>query len=384
MASMQPRIRNQFSTDLITAQRAVRAGVVETRARASDRSWGLWVDFCRAHSVDTWFAAHDDAIPYLQVFAARYRDGRLAPGGHPVRSDTIKNVLRDIGQTYRSMGAADIRLDRHGRTDFNLYRQLRSYTKEDPPAKRVKPLPVAVIRTLAHSMYATRGVHVRQKFLAAADMTCIGFFFLCRPGEHCTTTDNDPFCFRDVRLYIGNNSLNLRTTPDNVLRAATRVSLTFTTQKNGVKGESISQGCTGDPWTCPVQAVIRRILHIRDMDLPDDTPLCAYADERFRLKFVSSHDLTKLIRDIVRFMGPEALGLEPDDVSSRSLRAGGATAMLCAGIDPNVTQLVGRWKSDTMLRYLHVSTLAIANNYAKQMFDKGHHNFFPTLLTPVN
>ena len=83
-------------------------------------------------------------------------------------------------------------------------------------------------------------------------------------------------------------------------------------------------------------------------------------------------------------MGPEALGIEPEEVSSCSLCAGSATAMLCAGIDPNVTQLIGRWESNTMLRYLHVSTLAIANNYAKQMFDNGENNFFPTLLTPVN
>ena len=45
--------------------------------------------------------------------------------------------------------------------------------------------------------------------------------------------------------------------------------------------------------------------------------------------------------------------------SARSLRAGGATALLCAGVDPIITQLVGRWKSDGRL-------------YRFQRHEKGH------------
>ena len=41
--------------------------------------------------------------------------------------------------------------------------------------------------------------------------------------------------------------------------------------------------------------------------------------------------------------------ITPDEVSAHSLRAGGAAALLCTNVDPNVIQLLGRWKSDAMI-----------------------------------
>jgi hypothetical protein len=55
-----------------------------------------------------------------------------------------------------------------------------------------------------------------------------------------------------------------------------------------------------------------------------------------------------------------ALALHPDpaysaaDVLIRSTRAGGAMALLCAGVNFDRIRLLGRWRSDKMYRYLHV------------------------------
>jgi hypothetical protein len=73
-------------------------------------------------------------------------------------------------------------------------------------------------------------------------------------------------------------------------------------------------------------------------------------------------------------MFPE-LGIEPQDISCRSLRPGGATAMLCARIDLNIARLVGRWRSDEMLKYLHVQADSIMHNYSRQMFEQGHFSY---------
>jgi hypothetical protein len=51
--------------------------------------------------------ALSDPIPYLQVFAQRYRDGRLSKSTLSVRSCTVEQALRDIGQTPASLGAPD-------------------------------------------------------------------------------------------------------------------------------------------------------------------------------------------------------------------------------------------------------------------------------------
>jgi hypothetical protein len=42
----------------------------------------------------------DDPFPILQVFAQRYRDGRIAPRNNVVRSDTVSDTVRAVGQVF--------------------------------------------------------------------------------------------------------------------------------------------------------------------------------------------------------------------------------------------------------------------------------------------
>ena len=51
-------------------------------------------------------------------------------------------------------------------TDFRLYRQLRSYAKQDRPPSRVKPLPLSVLHN-AREMAALHGDDIS---LAVADL----------------------------------------------------------------------------------------------------------------------------------------------------------------------------------------------------------------------
>ena len=48
-------------------------------------------------------------------------------------------------------------------------------------------------------------------------------------------------------------------------------------------------------------------------------------------------------------MGPQ-VGFTPEDVSAQSMQAGGAMALLMARVDTDTIRLVGRWRSDVMLR----------------------------------
>ena len=52
-------------------------------------------------------------------------------------------------------------------------------------------------------------------------------------------------------------------------------------------------------------------------------------------------------------MGP-ALGFLSQDISAQSLCAAGSMALLYAHVDSDLIRLLGRWRSDEMLRYLHV------------------------------
>ena len=59
-----------------------------------------------------------DPVAILQVYAERYRTGKIAPHRNPVRARTVKDSLRAIGQTFAGMWADDPCLNRHG-TDFS-------------------------------------------------------------------------------------------------------------------------------------------------------------------------------------------------------------------------------------------------------------------------
>ena len=90
-----------------------------------------------------------------------------------------------------------------------------------------------------------------------ADMICIAFFFLLRPGEYTgTTTDDAAFTLNDVYLYSGRRKLSLADASDVELRAATSCALHFTTQKNLRKGDVIAQSCSLHQHCYPVKALV--------------------------------------------------------------------------------------------------------------------------------
>ena len=138
-----------------------------------------------------------DSIPYLQVFASRWRTGKIAPLGEPVRSRTVENALRAIGQTMASVGSEDRRLNSSGKIEYRLQQQLKGYKRIDPPPDRVKPIPFPIINQV--NLVAAKKTDPLS--LATADLATIGFFFLLRPGEHThvpSTSTSQPFRLTDV------------------------------------------------------------------------------------------------------------------------------------------------------------------------------------------
>ena len=375
MATLERTTRNAFCRDLVAAQTAIQAGVVAQRSASDDRSWEIWSGFCDELAINPTLAGTIDPVPYLQVFAHRYRTGALAPHGRPVRARTVEGALRAVGQTASCLGPRDPRFTVQGKTDFRLQRQLKAYGKADPPPSRTKPLPVSVLR---HALSAAHNA-ASPKAMAVADMACIAFFFLMRPGEYASSpTDSQPFRIADVQLFLGSRRLDYNTSPPADLHAATFVSFTFTTQKNGVRGEVVGLGCSGDPLLCPVRAAARQLLQAKLAQAPADSPICGYpASGAWRL--VRPTDITTALRVAVVAVGPALLGFTPADISARSLRASGAMALLCSRVDTDIIRLVGRWRSDEMLRYLHVQAQPVMRDFSRRMITDGD---FGALLAP--
>jgi hypothetical protein len=67
---------------------------------------------------------------------------------------------------------------------------------------------------------------------------------------------------------------------------------------------------------------------------------------------------------------------------ARSLRAGGAMALLCAKVDTNIIHLVGQWRSDKMLCYLHLQAYPLMHTFAHQMHSQGSFTLLPGQTVP--
>ena len=277
------------------------------------------------------------------------------------------------------MGAPDPRRNAFGDIDFRLTRQWGSYKREDTPAKRVKPIPILIITYILNQAH---GLHRDPARQAIADITTIAFYFLLRPGEYTgTTTDDAPFLLAHIGLYHHNQRLDLLHSPMALLHAATSASYTFTKQKNGVENEKLVHGRSGHPLCCPVLATVRLVLHPRAHKATLKTPIASYYTARGHF-LIRAPDVTNVLRNAVA-VNQTLVGISPTEVSAKSLRAGGAMALLCARVDTNLIKLLGRWHSDTMMRYLHVQAVPIMRPLAPRMFNNGRHTFLPYELVPI-
>jgi hypothetical protein len=254
---------------------------------------------------------------------------------------------------------------------------LRSFTKEDPPPNRVKPVPIQVLRHIAYQAYRSQD----PLLTATADMIILAFFFLLRPGEYtANTSDTSPFCLQDVQLFVGPTRLDLRQAADELISQATFATLTFTTQKNGVCNEVIGHARSGDLYLCPVLALTRRVLQLRQHRAPQHTPLATVNQDQLPMAILPCH-ITQALRSAVQILGP-GLGFLLSDVSARCLRVAGATDLLCANVDSCHIELLGRWHSDQMLRYLHLQAQPLMREFSKKMLAGGNFTLLPNQLVP--
>ena len=223
----------------------MRARVSPQRDRSARAAWVLWTSFCANLGVSPDLSdTPRDKIPVLQIFAHRYRTGSLSPCGRPVRSRTVEDALRGVGQTFAGVGAVDPRLNTFGVVDVRLSALFQAWKKSDPPPTRVKSLPLQVV----HGAFQLARLVRTSLADAAADCLVVAFYFLLRPGEYAgapKTVDDDLFRLKDLGLWIGGRCLDILTCPMDDLLAATFATLTFTSQKNGVRGETIGHGRSG-------------------------------------------------------------------------------------------------------------------------------------------
>ncbi len=93
----------------------------------------------------------------------------------------------------------------------------------------------------------------------------------------------------------------------------------------------------------------RWMIRRQQLGLPRDGPLFCFSDGRA----ISVGDVRGEVRRVM-----QAAGQPPECFGAHSLRIGGATAALAAGVPPQLIRLMGRWSSDVYEIYCRLSAQA--------------------------
>ena len=246
---------------------------------------------------------------------------------------------------------------------------LRGYRRTDPKSSPQLAVPVTITEHLLNQAWQQPTHCPRQ--LAEADLINIAFYYLLRVGEYTkprsTKTNTIPIRVSDITFRRANGTLIPNNKPLAVLLTATEATIRMPNQKNGVKGQCIHQECTGNHYS-PVKSLARRVHNILSNNGLPTTNLFQYSHPLYTdWRTINASHINTTLKQAAGEIGLYKLGYSEGDVSSHSLRAGGAMAMHLNGIDPNTIQKMGRWKSNTFLMYIHEQISAFATGVSLKM-----------------
>ena len=283
--------------------------------------------------------------------------------------------MDDVSKTFRDYDHSDPRKDRDGITSRLLQQQLQGYKNEDPGEVQQKAIPFSVIRNL-HT------IAENELEKAMADLDTGAMYYCMRSAEYTKVPDQEEKrtkllkCsnirfFKDGKL-VPHSSIHLADSDS--------VSITFETQKNEEKNETVTQERTDDPILCPVKSFAKRIHQIRShKNTTSSTPINTVKING-RLYQISSKDNINFLRKSVNSMDTKLLGFEAHEIGTHSIRSGGAMAMKLAGIDDTTIQLLGRWKSNSFLKYIRKQIAQFTSNISKRMLENQSFTHIPNFI----
>jgi len=233
------------------------------------------------------------------------------------------------------------------------------WRKEDPPTEKKLPVEADVPEFLAD---IGRQAHATPLQKAVGDLALIAFYYLLRIGEYTgkpsrnETKQTEQFKLQDVTFFSRDKMGRLRQLPKTAsadsIMSAESATLKLDNQKNGWKGVCIHQHTNGDCYLCPVRALGRRVLHIRENGGTPTSLLSAVWMDGTSHFVTHSHISSGLKIAAAALDYPSCKGIPIERIDTHSLRCGGANALALAGYKDRQIQKMGRWRSATFLEYI--------------------------------
>ena len=301
------------------------------------------------------------------AFAVALRQGRFH-NGRQVSGSQIESTLRSCAQCMVSRGLKDPRRSTPGNhnLDYAISSFLRQCKKKDPPAKPQQALPSSTIKWLV-SRFAKGPL---KRIRVAVHLIVVAFFFLLRVGEYTPSAkprQTIPLRKKDIKLWR-NHKVLPSDSPLEVLFTTDAVTINLANQKNGKKNDTLHHSSSKCPGFNPVESMAYLIHELHG--LPATTPIGTYK---------TGHTTEQVTPDTIRTLiqigaagdNLPSRGYSFDRIGSHSLRSGGAVHLkLCGYADLTIKKL-GRWSSDTYLRYIQSQigelTMGIAADMSKTL-----------------
>ena len=324
-------------------------------------------------------ATFHTTVRLLTGFAARVRSGYYGRKKQ-VGAGTVSKALTAVGQTIAmERGVNPTKLAQSKDLLPQLAQTVEGWRKADPPTNKQMPVESDVPELLA-ATGARPGASELVK--AVGDWALIAFYYLLRIGEYTIkgsrneTKQTTQFRMRDVTFFRKDKQGRLRQlsrqAPAWAILSADGATLKLDNQKNGWKGVCVHHEANGDDFFCPVRALGRRSIHIREnTGLTDgETFLSAYFVDGSR------YDITdKNVRDALKWAAatldyPGAKGTPLNRINTHSLRSGGANALSLSGYSEMEIQKMGRWRSATFMEYIREELACFSAGMSTKMRKK--------------
>mmetsp|Transcript_453 Transcript_453/g.1051 ORF Transcript_453/g.1051 Transcript_453/m.1051 type:complete len:425 (+) Transcript_453:1385-2659(+) len=363
---LQHPLRDLYKADFDLADEAIRTGRVEETTRNREKYWEHWVGYCKPLGLDPYVDAatttFQQRVRAISGFAARVRTGYYG-NRKRVAVGTVRSALTAIGQkAAMDRGINPIHVDGGKQLLFPIQLMLDGWRKVDPPTTKKLPVEVDIVECMANMG--------RDKSTASAcdrrvgDLGLVAFYYLLRVGEYAATgsrkvnaKQTTQFRWEDVTFFYKDGKNKLKRLPVNAspqqLLQASGATLRLTNQKNGWKNVCIHQQANGEKYHCPVRALARIIIDLKDVTTDRSTFLSTYCDESGTSRDVTDKDMRRAIKFAAVYLDyPGTRGIAVEEVDTHSLRAGGANALHLSGVSDTKIQKMGRWRSDTFKEYI--------------------------------
>jgi hypothetical protein len=214
-----------------------------------------------------------------------------------------------------------------------------------------------------------------------AQLTVAAYFFACCSCEYLKVPQDkkrrtDVLKLRNIHFFKDGKQVHA---PSLELHLADSVSLTFETQKNQEKFDTVTHGRTDHDFLCPVKqwaAVVNRIWAYPGASI--NTPVSAVWRYN-RIDHLTSQILIDALRDAVVTVGEDSLGFKASEVGTHSIRSGTAMQMYLGECPVYTIMLIGRWSSDAFLRYIRKQIEQFSHNVSRCMLAVMSHRHIPEL-----